>query len=743
MSAFTSAFSENTPLWTQLNLPPRTDLISARYGDSVLGMEIIEAAGVYSFKAKTGTDLIITGYDMGSIAIPGWKYKSAATVDVFGETAVPVVSMFQNYNYGNQFFCKHKARVLHPTLGYELFDASVMEIVAYSEPLTGDDLVKANTYFGVPIKLTSAVKYVDVTATSSTETGTEAQPYKSLTKADATATAGDTIYIKSGTYAENSLGLGYFRTNKTLTYQALSKVVIDSTGASRLMSTIDGSPTFKNCILGSATNAKFILSNTTNATTLTFDTCFLRFPNSTAASVITKIDTQSTAFTNCVVVGPSASIYNNVESRSSAINSCYFKNIQLNLWVDTTITNCRFDNDLTNNVYSNNVNVTVLGGDLAYKIAGISHSTLTGSKTFDVRHVNFTNIGSVAANVCIALKISKAYSLIANYNSFSSLLTSHVSAEPSFIAAANCTNNEIEGNTSYSATNGAFSGLGLFLDGSVQLQKVHVRNNYMHSESLSGITLGVGSEVAYADKILDCVVTGNRVIGSLLNYPGSATTTHSLFVTSGINFKVAYNKIEYSAIGIVLKSLAQTYTAEGIYYNIINNSRTGIYLRGVSGTNVYNNTIINTLGTFQVGIRADENSAQAGTQECSNIIIKNNIIQSSTGTGNLIQFDAYAGSHGCIAENNQLFGGQYLLADGTNYSDLATAQAANKLLNCVVGDPSLNASLVPTTPISGADLGADYDDGLDTTSTFGSPTTLPVIVTKQQPATWQKGAFIQ
>jgi len=45
-------------------------------------------------------------------------------------------------------------------------------------------------------------------------------------------------------------------------------------------------------------------------------------------------------------------------------------------------------------------------------------------------------------------------------------------------------------------------------------------------------------------------------------------------------------------------------------------------------------------------------------------------------------FDAYAASHGCVAEYNKLNGGQYLLSDRINYSDVSTAWATGKLLNC-------------------------------------------------------------
>ena len=97
---------------------------------------IVESSGSYYFKNKKGDDVLITGYDFPTGWTNGFPYKSAATIDVFGQTGVPVISLFQNFDYANQYFTRHVAQVVDDN-GVETSEAYVCDIVAYSEALTG------------------------------------------------------------------------------------------------------------------------------------------------------------------------------------------------------------------------------------------------------------------------------------------------------------------------------------------------------------------------------------------------------------------------------------------------------------------------------------------------------------------------------------------------------------------------------------------------------------------------------
>ncbi|MFA6336275.1 MAG: right-handed parallel beta-helix repeat-containing protein, partial [Bacteroidales bacterium] len=65
--------------------------------------------------------------------------------------------------------------------------------------------------------------------------------------------------------------------------------------------------------------------------------------------------------------------------------------------------------------------------------------------------------------------------------------------------------------------------------------------------------------------------------------------------------------------------------------------------------------------------------------------------------------------------------------------------------NSIYGDPVIksDSELYPTIPIEiGETLDAAFDDGMDVTTNWGSLTSVPTVVTKQQSATWQIGAYI-
>jgi len=43
---------------------------------------------------------------------------------------------------------------------------------------------------------------------------------------------------------------------------------------------------------------------------------------------------------------------------------------------------------------------------------------------------------------------------------------------------------------------------------------------------------------------------------------------------------------------------------------------------------------------------------------------------------------------------------------------------------------------------NGVDLGVDYDDGLDAMTNWGNKNTVPNVITKQQGANWDIGAYV-
>jgi len=211
-----------TQLGTLLNYPPAYELATLWLDGSIVDVE----GAKYFVDKKAGNNVLITGYDFPTGWVSGFPYKSAATIDVFGQTGVPVVSLFQNFDYANQYFTRHVAQVVDGNL-VETSEPYVCEIVAYSEALTGTDLTSANTYYGVPVEDVNA-KWVSKAGNDGTGNGSKATPWLTLSKAEATITADidQKIYVKSGVYNETN----WLASAKNAHYIGIGLTALTSTG---------------------------------------------------------------------------------------------------------------------------------------------------------------------------------------------------------------------------------------------------------------------------------------------------------------------------------------------------------------------------------------------------------------------------------------------------------------------------------------------------------------------------------
>lgn len=719
---------------------------------------IIEDGGNNYFRDKTGNGrkFLITGYDFDSTWVAGMPYKTAATISApAGDTTliaadinnylydsggtpnqIPVVSLFQDVDYEHKLFCRHIAQVVDGN-GVETSEARVVDIALYNTVKSAIDLTLCQNYFAVPIEVTSNVKWVSKNGNDTTGNGTKALPWKTFAKADSSATANDTIYIKTGIYDESSGALpGTFYATKALKYNAIGGVVMTSTGANYVMYTA-GAVTYEfKGIVFDAELEKNIGVNcyTPNISNSTYERCLIkRFNDTSFGGVVTH----TTLFKNCITIGTTAKTTQKYVVGINQFDNCLINNTTVWAYANNIFKNVK-ESENKYTVCDIRKEITIVGGKYNHAGLGFSDANSSIASNINCQYALFTHHDIVGITPkSIDCSKNSNTSAIIKYCNFSSTVNKENGRF--VIVTGNC---EISNNNTYDNVSAGFY--------HIQASDGIVKMNYnrCQSNSLSGTTLSIGGETSVSNLNNNSEFIGNRVIGFKLDNPSTVTaTTHSVLITSGINIKIAYNKISHTTLGMVVKTNAQAYSGEGVYGNLFENCRIAIYVRGITGMNVFNNTIkhSNTVygQAFSSSILVDENTAIAGDQFSENIIIKNNILDVKVNVGNLIQFDAHAAANGCIAENNQLFGGKYLLSDGTSYSDLATAQAAGKLLNCVVADSQLDSNLIPITKISGVDLGATYDDGLDVSTNWGSTTTLPIIVTKQQTATWQKGAYVQ
>jgi len=760
--SFSKTFSNNSSGQSTSIIPDSANALFWLNG------EVIFTSGSYYFidRSGNGRNFLITGYDFEA-GMKGFPYKSAATISApaadvtliaadlnnYLYTAgtpnqIPVVSLFQDIDYEHKMFCKHNSQLLDSN-GVEVYEPRVVDITMYNAVKLGADLTTCQTYFGVPTEITTNVYWVSKTGNDTTGTGTKVAPWKTLIKADLSGTTNYTVYCKTGTYLEN-VGGNYWILNKTLNYKFIGYCTITSTW-DRVVRLASGNSTIEGVIIdGTNTMTHGLDIYSVGAKVSTITRCLIKNCITNLVNGGTAVETLT--FNNCVFVGyPTATrASQEVKVSSPIVNSSYFVNAKTTLYnIDCTFKNSKyFDNDKTYCIITQGVGLTAYGNTFKFKSGGISQSsTYVSSKTIMFNWNKFmpTSLSGAAGTSIIFTGTINFY---AKNNFFKSLITTS-SNDALFIS--NGVNvgyiNEINSNVFISKATTAFYHISTNGIGS------KITNNFSWSNSTIGTHISLGGESSATNTNDNSVVTGNRLIGFKMDNPAtSSSSVHCLFIGGGINIKTAYNNISHTSLGIVVKTgnSAQAYTLEGVYSNIFNDCSSPIWVRGVSGLNIFNNTIYFSTATYGQSLGnvllCDENSAIAGTQNCSNIIFKNNIVDIKINTGTLVRYDTFAAANGCIAQNNILNGGQYLLQDGTNYTSLATAQGAGKLLNCVVQNPNLSALLAPATPIViGENLGTAYQAGLDILTNWGDEFIYPLIVNRNQVSSglWQVGAYIQ
>lgn len=717
---------------------------------------IIEDEGSYYFKdaSTNGRNFLITGYDF--VVRVGFPYKSKATISAPAGDAVliaadinnflydaggtpneiPVVSLFQDIDYEHTIFCQHSPQILNEN-GSELFEPRVLSVFMAADTLSASDLIKAQVEFDVPTEVTTNVRWVSKAGNDSTGNGSKANPWLTFAKADASATAGDTVYIKTGVYDESSGALpGTFYATKGLKYNAIGGVIMTSTGANYVMYTA-GAVTYEfKGIIFDAEAGKNVGINcyAPNVSNSTFERCLIKRYSQTAyAGAVTH----TTSFKNCVVIGNAAEGTQKFVVGINTLDTCLINNSTIWAYANNSFLNVRVaENKFTLCDIRNEI--TIVGGEFNHASQGFSDANSSVASNIDCKYATFTH-HDVTGVTPLSINCSQNASTtaIVSYCNFTSTVNK---ANGRFVILKGATT--IERNI----CNDTNTELFFPLQSGGGVSKMNY--NYIHTNSYAGTAASIGGESSTSDTNNNSEFIGNRIIGMWADHPAVASISHLALITSGINIDIKYNHISHGNLGLVVKTNAQAYTSKGIQYNKIEETTIGIYIRGCTGINVYGNTVKRSGATYgnnvSYGIYADENSAAAGDQFSENIIMKNNIIDIDVAVGDLIGMDAHAAANGCVIEYSVLSGGARLILAGvTAYDTLAAAQAAGWAADCQVTDPGL-VNMIPATPITiGEDLGTNYDDGIDVASTWGSSATLPSITTKQQEAAWQVGAYVQ
>lgn len=647
-------------MWAKRDiLSPRSETPAVfNFGTLVQYIDGTISGNEFVDKSGNGYNLDIINNDLDSTLL-GLPYKSTALVaqksanyglipdnnnfwfDSGGTpNQIPIHCLFQNIDYNNQTFCLHEAQVLDAN-GFETTSAKVLEICTYTAALTGANLTFANDYFGTPTKQVSNIREVGPGKT-----------YATIQAAITAMTAGDTIYIYSGSYNETTI----LTVNKSATIIGLGFVRIKATGG------------FQDVYFQTASATNYISG--------------VMFNGGTVTSRLVQFDA-------CSLV----------------IDRCYFN----------------------------------------YSKVAVYQATNSSSKTATVKNCAF-KLTSVATPSIGVLVAGQGFTTLIRDNKFNSVSTSLLTTSNAFVQLQSQVAPIVTNNLFVDITPTQFTHINMVSASGFTTGAVQITKNVCITEAVANYTISLGAENLHLNNFNGAIIKYNKIVGSLLNRPGTVSNCHAMLLNCGVNMEIAFNNVSYSNIGIVVKAGAEAaYTNGGVWSNQVYNCQNGIWLRGISGANVFNNTVVYDAATptHVVGIKADENGAAAGTQNSSNVIAKNNIVYINAGHG--IEFDAYAAANGCVAEWTRFKPSTYFLKIGaTTYTSIATAQGAGWLNNCDAVTTAFSAfpNIYPAA-INGATLASDYDDGFDSSSFLGSANKMPIVVTKQQAAQWQLGAWIQ
>jgi len=766
-------------------IPFKTDALVWLDGDILLN------GSDYYFADKSGyaRNFLITSYDFNSDWDKGFPYKTAATISApAGDTAliaadinnflyasngtpnqIPVISLFQDIDYEHKLFCRHSAQVLDSN-GVETYEPRVLDIVLYNTVKSGNDLVTCQSYYSVPTESGTA-KWVSPSGNDTTGTGTKANPYLTVFKAYSVVADGSTIYVKSnstcGEYNNTTLRYYYMDRVGTWTIKSLGFNTIKAISTSFVLRAVAGTVNFYNFIIdGQSTTQYTVNFYYPNVNTIILNKCMVKGYTGMAVFSDTSHDGLVNTFEAYDCVFPT-NVNNAINIQLSDPSKIYRSYIVGCTYFKTTgeYYYNKFNNTTLYNTYP-----AVYGGT-SIKYNKITTKSMgircVGSGSTDIYYNNFNFVWTGTTGQVNYLIYSDQDGWIPTIKNNNLICHSlNITDYVYLVYLGKCTTPEISNNIFISDSKSNVGHIDIEAT-SVVVGKCKINNNVFKCNTNTGnisIIVSLGGETGLANKFDESELIGNHFIGSLYDYPNEAVgSTHFALMNGGINFDIRNNKVTYTGLGIVVKSgIAQSYTKNGVGYNIFFNNKIDIWVRGVKDLLIYNNSLNYNGGisgiTDSVRIQIDENAANPGNY-CENVLLKNNIINHNYSEANTysLYFDQHAADNGCQYINNIINNTDSvnrLLRVGTGstyYTSISALESAglgsgnletnplfsdiiNNILTLQSNSPALN---------TGLNLGTNYNSGLDVSSDWGSSTQMPVIVTKQQGANWNIGAYVQ
>ena len=673
-------------------------------------------------------DIVGLDWDITNDSL-GIPFKTAAYLDWIGTPTIdtafwnhsifPTI-VFQNVDYDStSYFNIIQHRINSDST--ELYPARIKEIAIYS---TSSD---AMDYFDVPT-FTNPVWIDPYSGNDDTGDGTWALPFKTVVGVEAKSSlgAGRDIVVKSGYEYLTT----YWGATDPYDWFAIGRFQMDA-GSSNVILALGSNIDISNFIL-----------------------------NGKALTYANQLQTSQTNITLNNCYGYGGAYFVRDYSTGAVLNQCVATHANFyrdqNATNTTTIDECYHAGISTGYLYANATAATAINHVITYTKSKNNGISINGSGTWKIKFNNFNNIfaattGAYTGNIIIKgntiTPTLTSGKLIGTPNSSTVDYTWKVTNNNvTFAATYGCVffvavdqkNILLEDNiVDASGTNvdGAFAQIN---NPTVDNVSDTIRNNsYKRYYVSAQAAVIIGNEnINGGDGNLNgSVVDGNEFILSGY-YQDNPNSTHGIFISRNINCVVKNNYVEGSGIGIVFKSTAQEDSLGGAFYNVVKDCVGGILAKGYDSTKFYGNTIAMTkdYAGENYGIGLIYNTESDSTSDGCDV--KNNIIYDATTT------NAQTYTYLLDSLDNSI---NYNVVYSLNNSISSEEPAWNdwKLLgfdaNSFNVTPNFTSStqLWPIVQFNGTNLGATYDDGLDISTSW------PTVVTKQQGATWQIGAYVQ
>ncbi len=271
------------------------------------------------------------------------------------------------------------------------------------------------------------------------------------------------------------------------------------------------------------------------------------------------------------------------------------------------------------------------------------------------------------------------------------------------------------------------------------------KNNSIRSSNIYGYMLQAGDETEAANNnnLDGATITGNR-----FTWTGTdmKSITHGLFTGHNINVNIKYNYLDHVPMGIIRKSTTNMVNASGgVAYNIIRSTNVGIVVKGMSGVNIYNNTLYQDRSTTETGrglIDIYTNQDVTPVSVSHNTRIYNNIFYTKYGTAciNVMDVESLTGLQSDYNIYYCETGSPRFRVAGS-LKTFEEWQAMGYDTHSRVVNPNFKdfVNFVPAARLDyGTNLGTTWAVGLSVNAKWG--TTDPEKAT--QNGTWQVGAII-